>query len=142
MAYMSWRTFAIYVTTSLELAPVTYTVFFTIFLKREPCIYSTFNTTRSFISRRGLRSKIAMVFMIWSMLFIMVWPTIAGAMTGYTTNRESLIFDYKGHYIPFREFQPIAYVIHDGWRVNLTGNYIVSLFGTGATESKVMVYSN
>ncbi|KAI2463291.1 hypothetical protein F4781DRAFT_440783 [Annulohypoxylon bovei var. microspora] len=131
MALMSWHAFALYVTTSMELAPVTYAAFFTIFLQTGPSFYSTFYVTRAFIFHRGLRSKIAMSFMIWSMLFLMAWPTIAGAMTGYTTVREALVLDYEGHYVPFREFQPIAYVIHDGWRVNLTGNYIVSLFGSG-----------
>ncbi|KAI1089541.1 hypothetical protein F5B19DRAFT_364228 [Rostrohypoxylon terebratum] len=139
MAFMSWHAFSKYVTTSMEFAPVTYTVFFTVFLRREPCLYSTFSTARSFISCRGLRSKIAMVFMIWSMVLITAWPTIASAMTGYRTNRESLVFDYKGHYIPFKEFQPIAYIIHDGWRVNLTGDYIVSLFGSGGAEREPII---
>ncbi|KAI1460424.1 hypothetical protein F4805DRAFT_392504 [Annulohypoxylon moriforme] len=139
MAFMSWRVFTIYVTTSMEFAPVTYTVFFTVFLQSEPTFYSTLNIARAFVSHRGLRSKIAMSFMIWSMLFLMAWPTIAGAMTGYTTVREALILDYKGHYIPFREFQPIAYIIHDGWRVNLTGNYIVSLYGSGAAAKEPIV---
>ncbi|KAI0889345.1 uncharacterized protein GGS22DRAFT_153679 [Annulohypoxylon maeteangense] len=136
MAFMSWHVFTIYVTTLMEFTPVTYAVFFTVFLQNEPTLYSTFSIVRAFISQRRLRSRIAMVFMIWSMSFLMVWPTIVGAMTGYTTVIEALVLDYKGHYIPFKEFQPIAYVIHDGWRVNLTANYIVSLYGSGKTAEK------
>ncbi|KAI1209380.1 uncharacterized protein F4807DRAFT_91772 [Annulohypoxylon truncatum] len=139
MVFMSWHAFTIYVTTSMEFTPVTYTVFFTIFLQVEPTFYSTVNIARAFISHRGLRSKIAMGFMVWSMIFLMAWPTVASAMTGYTSVREALVLDYNGHYIPFREFQPIAYIIHDGWRVNLTGDYIVSLFGSGGTAKEPTV---
>ncbi|KAI1632356.1 hypothetical protein F4809DRAFT_653374 [Biscogniauxia mediterranea] len=85
-AVMGWtarRVFADYVTTSIEVAPIAYATFFVIFLNDSPSILSTIRLMRDFISSRSLKSKVAMVFMILNMIFILGWPTFAGAMTGY-----------------------------------------------------------
>ncbi|KAI1386794.1 uncharacterized protein F4822DRAFT_411246 [Hypoxylon trugodes] len=139
MAFISWRAFADYVTTSMEFAPITYTMFFVVFLQDEPSILSTFRVARIFLSGRKLKSKVAMIFMISSMLFLLGFPTFAGAITGYTTIVEAFVPDYDGRYIPFSGFQPIAYVINDGWRVNLTANEYVSFFGS-ETEAEPVYY--
>ncbi|OTA56503.1 hypothetical protein K449DRAFT_306300, partial [Hypoxylon sp. EC38] len=128
MAFISWRAFADYVTTSMGLAPVTYTTYFTMFLESEPSFFSTFRVVRAFISERGLKSRVSIIFIVWSMLFLIRWPTLASAMTGYTTLNKAFVPDNNGNYIPFSDFQPIAYIIHDGWRVNLTSDQVVSYF--------------
>ncbi|KAI0852834.1 hypothetical protein F5Y00DRAFT_272463 [Daldinia vernicosa] len=124
MAFMSWRVFADYVTTSMEFAPVTFTVFSIIFLQDEPSFFSTISIIRAFISGRGLKSKVAMVFMVLTMVFIIAWPTVAGAMTGYTTIGKAFVPDIDNNYISYSSFKPLAYIVHDGGRVNLTSNYI------------------
>ncbi|KAI1658319.1 hypothetical protein F4813DRAFT_46041 [Daldinia decipiens] len=124
MALVSWRVFADYVTTSMEFAPVTFTVFSIIFLQDEPSFFSTISIVRAFISGRGLKSKMAMVFMVLTMIFIIAWPTVAGAMTGYTTIGKAFVPDIDNNYIPYSAFRPLAYIVHDGGRVNLTNNYI------------------
>ncbi|KAI0111687.1 hypothetical protein F4814DRAFT_460837 [Daldinia grandis] len=124
MAFMSWRVFADYVTTSMEFAPVTFTVFSIIFLQDEPSFFSTISIVRAFISGRGLKSKTSMVFMVLTMVFIIAWPTVAGAMTGYTTIGKAFVPDIDNNYISFSAFQRLAYIVHDGGRINLTSNYI------------------
>ncbi|OTA93561.1 hypothetical protein M434DRAFT_290086 [Hypoxylon sp. CO27-5] len=141
MAFISWRAFADYVTTSMELAPVTYTTYFTMFLESEPSFFSTFRVMRVFISERGLKSRVSMIFIVWSMLFLIGWPTLASAMTGYTTLNKAFVPDNNGNYIPFSDFQPIAYIIHDGWRVNLTSDQVVSYFRSTYTSSDPIIYS-
>ncbi|KAI1505009.1 hypothetical protein F5X99DRAFT_333900 [Biscogniauxia marginata] len=129
MAMIAWRVFADYVTTSMEVSPITYATFFIIFLHDSPSILSTVRLVRDFIFSRSLKSKVAMLFMISSMIFILGWPTFASAMTGYTSISKAYVLDISDSYIPFSEFQALSYVIHDGWRVNLTGEYLVPLDG-------------
>ncbi|OTA99681.1 hypothetical protein M426DRAFT_67361 [Hypoxylon sp. CI-4A] len=127
MAFLSWRAFADYVTTSMEFAPITYTLFSIIFLQDEPSIWSTFQVARTFIFNRGLKSRLSMVFMVLCMLFLIGWPTFASAMTGYTTIGKAFVPDFNSNYIPFSNFQPIVYVIHDGSRIDLTDDYPVPM---------------
>lgn len=51
------------------------------------------------------------------MVFILAFPTLASAMTGYDSNVSSFLPDYNGSYIPFNNFSRVLYVIHDGWRL-------------------------
>ncbi|KAI2621152.1 hypothetical protein GGR54DRAFT_90698 [Hypoxylon sp. NC1633] len=134
MAYLSWRAFADYVTTSMETMPVTYAVYFIVFIQDEPSLISMFRLIRAFIHGRVLKSRISMIFMILSIAFLLAWPTLASAMSGYTTIGKAFVTNYDGSYIPFSEFQPIAYMIHDGWRVNLTGDYAVSYSSSQAPK--------
>lgn len=135
MAFLSWRAFADYVTTSMDAAPVTYSAFFTFFLQDEPSIILNLRLMRDFFSGRGFNSRVATLFMIGSMLFLLGWPTFASAMAGYTTINKAFVQDFNDSYVPFSEFQPIAYVIHDGWRVDLDGDYPVPLFSNAGGEN-------
>ncbi|XXG98960.1 hypothetical protein Hte_005293 [Hypoxylon texense] len=142
MGFLSCRAFADYVTTSMDVAPVTYSTFFTIFLQDEPSIVSNFRLARDFFSGRGFNSRVATLFMIGSMLFLLSWPTIASAMAGYTTINKAFVQDFNDNFIPFSEFKPIAYIIHDGWRVSLDGDYPVPLFSSKVnTGEEFTMYS-
>ena len=126
LAFYSYRAFATYVRSCMESGPVTYGTFFSIFLGNEASLYSTAGMVRDFARRRSLRSKAAMVLMPLSMLYVLAWPTFASAMTGYTTASAAFVTDRQGNLISYDTFLPVAYVIRDGWRVNLTGNYLVT----------------
>lgn len=80
---------------------------------------------RDVSTRRGLRSKLAMVFIVLTMAFILVVPTLAGAMTGYAQNSEAFVADANGNMYSLMQFHAILYTIHDGWRVGLDGGYAV-----------------
>jgi hypothetical protein len=60
-------------------------------MQSEASFRATVRMIRDFTSRRGLKSKIAMVFMIATMIFVMAFPTLASAMTGYTGKTEPVI---------------------------------------------------
>ncbi|CAJ2504377.1 Uu.00g117710.m01.CDS01 [Anthostomella pinea] len=134
MAFLSWRAFADYLTTSMETSPVTYAAFFSLFLQQGPSILSTYRLARDFLSGRGLVSKVAMTFMVLNMLFVLGWPTFAGAMSGYATTSGAFVRDLNESYIPFSEFHQLAYIIHDGWRVGLDGDQPVGVLGEQSTE--------
>lgn len=109
----------------METAPVTYRTFWTSFMQSDASLSSVVRLIRDFASRRGLRSKVAMAFMIITMIFVMVFPTLAGAMTGYTANNEAVIKFGNGTQTPFGKFRQLVAIIHDGDRVNLTAEYMV-----------------
>lgn len=71
-----------------------------------------------------------MVFMVLTMIFAMIFPTFAGAMTGYSANTNAYINATDANYVPFKAFDYALYTIHDGYRVNLTDDYIVSYFSS------------
>jgi hypothetical protein len=106
-------------------APITYDTFFTIFLYKEVSFLSTIRTIRDFATRRGLQSKAAMTTIVMAMIYVLAWPTLASAMTGYTATSRSVVTDRQQNFIGFESFTQVAYIIHDGWRINLDGDFIV-----------------
>ena len=113
-------------------APVTYDTFFTVFLEEEASFRSTFRLIRDFSRRRG--SKAAMTTIVLTMIYVLAWPTLASAMTGYTSALGSFVKDKQQNFISFDKFVPVAYIIHDGWRVNFTTDFIVPFDSSPLSE--------
>ena len=68
-----------------------------------------------------------MVFMIATMIFVSVFPSFASAMTGYSGKLKSYIPDAdNNNYNSFDGFRRVLYIIHDGWRIGKTGNYVIT----------------
>ncbi|KAI2464921.1 hypothetical protein F4781DRAFT_50200 [Annulohypoxylon bovei var. microspora] len=126
LAMFSWHVFSQYTTTSMDKSPVTYRTFWVIFLHKEPTFFSIINLMRDFISYRRLHSVVAMLFMIVTMAFILIFPTLASAMTGYTPVNKAFIQGKSGNLIPFSDFKAVAYVVHDGDRINLTSDAYIT----------------
>ncbi|KAI2631486.1 hypothetical protein GGS26DRAFT_557863 [Hypomontagnella submonticulosa] len=47
-----------------------------------------------------------MVFMIMAMIFVLIFPTLATAMTGYAPVTQSFIQGWSGRLVPFSDWQP------------------------------------
>ncbi|KAI0394875.1 hypothetical protein F5Y17DRAFT_231845 [Xylariaceae sp. FL0594] len=125
LALISWRVFADYATVSMRATPITYTAYIVLFLDSGPTITSFYRLTRDLIRYRYLKSKLAAACVISSMVFILAWPTLVAAMTGYTPLTEAYVKDVEGHLITYREFHPVDCVIRDSDRIGLTDNFIV-----------------
>ena len=126
LAFISWRAFVLYVTTSMETAPVAYSSFQSFFMQSGPSLSLLGRVTRDFIRRKGLHSRLAMVFIIVSIIFTLAFPTLASAMTGYTSFLEAYVPDHQNeNYIRFDMLKRVLYVIHDGQRINQTNDYLV-----------------
>ncbi|CAI6255826.1 unnamed protein product [Periconia digitata] len=125
LAFFSWRAFASYVTTSMEVTPITFSTFRVIFLDGSPNFYSTIRLMRDFITRKGLYSRLASCFMVLSIIFTLLFPTLASAMTGYTTGVTPSIRNRQNATIPFTQFGLWIYTIHDGERINKTNDFKV-----------------
>ncbi|KAH7138665.1 hypothetical protein B0J11DRAFT_588081 [Dendryphion nanum] len=126
LAIISWKVFASYLTVCMEVEPVSYQLFRTMFLENEASLPSTYRTIRSFFQQRKLRSLTAMIFIGATMIFIIAFPTLASALSGYDANVDSFVPDKNGSFVPFKDFSRLKYVIHDGWRINQGGNYLIS----------------
>lgn len=109
----------------METTPVTYRTFWSTFMQNHASMRTIFRLVRDFASRRGLRSKLAMAFMILTMVFVLVFPTLASAMTGYTANNEAVIKFGNGTQTNFGNFRQLVAIIHDGGRINRTVDFMV-----------------
>ena len=124
-AIISWRVFARYLTESMEQTPVTYDTYRTIFLENNSLIIATFRMVRDFTFRLRLRSKFAMCFIVTTLLYVLAFPTLGSAMTGYSAAVEAYLPDKSGNLIPFADWKLAACIIHDGRRINKSDNFHV-----------------
>ena len=117
--------------------PVTYGVFYAFLVEDQPSLVTTSQVIRDFATRQAVRPNIAAFFIVMSMVFGLAFPTLASAMTGYTVQTDAFV-SYGlpgGGIVPFSTLTPIAYVIYDGGRVNLTDNYLVPYEQPASTRS-------
>lgn len=69
--------------------------------------------------------------MVATMFFILAFPTLMSAMSGYDSNVVSRVEDGEDNLVPFDKYSRLLYVIHDGWRIQEhviphDGNYWVT----------------
>ncbi|KAK0744565.1 hypothetical protein B0T21DRAFT_280580 [Apiosordaria backusii] len=127
LAWVSWKVFASYVAVMIQKRPTTYSAYFTIFVKQETSFTTIYRLIRELGPQNILGSKAVMVFVIFTLNFILAFPTMASAMTGYAASVEAFIQDRNSEgYIKYSTFELVEYVVHDGHRIGLTKNYIMS----------------
>jgi hypothetical protein len=126
LSLISCFVFAQYITASITISPVSYATYSTVFFRLGPNTSSIFTLLREFIFYRALNSKVAMIWMTLSATFIALFPTWVSAMTGYDGKRGAFVLDQTGNLALFSDFQYIDYIIHDGDRIGLTKDYIIS----------------
>ena len=127
LALVSWKVFIRYVTTSMEVMPVTFRTYRTFFLQDQAALIAIPNLIRDFSTRLALHSKVAMTFIISTMVFLFLFPTLGSAMTGYQTNVKAFVPDSNGNLMAFSGFVHHLYTIHDGDRINKTKDFVVGL---------------
>lgn len=129
IAYISWRVFANFMAVSMERSrPISYETFSAVFLHQEASVLGMCRLMTDANFYRVLRHKTVAVFTVFSLFLTMAFPTLASAMTGYVAQTAAYVKDSPGddgNYILFNEFSFVAYVIHDAWRINKTGDLLV-----------------
>ncbi|KAF2621982.1 hypothetical protein BU25DRAFT_219774 [Macroventuria anomochaeta] len=138
LAYLSWQTFIRYVSTSMEVQPVTFNTYRTVFLQNGSLILGIPRIIRDFCRRRGLHSRFAMVFIVLTMIFILIFPTLGSAMTGYSGNVKPYVPDLDGNFIPFNNFSIVLYTIHDGKRIGQTDDFHATIFKEANSNDPVL----
>ncbi|KAK8006108.1 hypothetical protein PG991_012405, partial [Apiospora marii] len=139
MAFLSFKVFRQYLAVSMRRHPVTYQVFRAIYLESEPTIVSTYRLIKDCVTgRRRVVPPTALAFMVATVVFILLFPTLSGSMTGYINLSRGFVQASGGEMVPFDSLDFVAYIIHDGWRLNLTGDYIISLNVGGGHDYQTM----
>ncbi|KAJ3525686.1 hypothetical protein NM208_g11532 [Fusarium decemcellulare] len=78
-----------------------------------PSVISILRLLHQFVSKRGLASRAAMVFMIGAATLVLAFPTFAGSMSGYTLYSQAYVWTGDG-YARFSKAIPVVYKIHNG----------------------------
>ncbi|KAI1751613.1 hypothetical protein F4782DRAFT_531387 [Xylaria castorea] len=113
LSFITWKLFADYAALSMIIQPVTFATYRTLFAETGPSISSTARLVHDLIRYKGFASNLANAFIIYSMVFALVLPTLAGAATGYTPVNKAFIRDYDDSLVPFLSFQEKD--SGDGW---------------------------
>jgi hypothetical protein len=85
-----------------------------------------FKLMRDYLTNHGVRAKFSILWIILSSIYVVAFPTLASAMTGYSANSHAYVRDYSGSLSLWSAYKPVQYIINDGWRVGLTGRYILT----------------
>lgn len=111
--------------------PTTFATFFVVFLQPEPTLMSTYRLIREFSIHRRPGSIATAIFIPLTVIFTLVFPTAVNSMTGYMTVNDPYVEDRNGRMIPFSDFDRVAYIIHDGKRINETDDLIIPFHSAG-----------
>lgn len=94
LAFISSSVFARYITSTMQVSPITFNTFKTIFVARDAnTAMGVCGLIRDFTRRKSLPNKVATVFMVVTMVFVLVFPTFVSSMSGYSANVQSFVED-------------------------------------------------
>lgn len=139
-----YRVFTKCLTRMMERSPVSLETFESVTLQNSSG-RALVNLIRDYSTNGGARAKLSVSWMILSLSYVLGFPTLMSAMTGYSgtpwhsqgpdgkaTNCGSVLATSQpyiqtpdGSQVQWSSFRLANYIIHDGWRVGLTGDYIV-----------------
>ena len=74
---------------------------------------------RDILSIRSWRNQLRILWVILSTLFIVAFPSLASAMTGYAPVTSAFVQAPDGQLVPFTSCLPIRYIVHDADRLGL-----------------------
>jgi hypothetical protein len=83
----------------MQVAPITFGTFRTVFLYNEASLVSIPRLIRDFSCRHSLQSRAAMIFMIATLAFILLFPTFGSAMTGYSAGVQPYVLTEEHNYV-------------------------------------------
>jgi hypothetical protein len=110
----------------MHTTPVTYRTYQTIF-SQDQTLLAISRIIRDFSTRLNLQSRVAMTFIVSTMIFVWSFPTLGSAMTGYTANLQAFVNATDGNLVQFSSFRKVYYIVHDGKRINKTNDFAVTL---------------
>jgi len=85
-----------------------------------------FKLTRDYLTNHGFRARLAVACIVISSIYVVAFPTLVSAMTGYSANSQAFVKDKSGALAPWSKYQAVQYIVHDAWRVGLTGQYLLT----------------
>lgn len=147
----------------MERSPVSFDTFEGVALQGSS-VQALVGLIKDYVTNRGTRAKLAVSWMIFAMSYVLIFPTLMSAMTGYRgtswhcgtlsklkgvanvlpglATSKPYIQAPDGSQVEWSSFRLVNYIIYDGWRVGLTGSYpvnAVSRYETGRAFSSLQI---
>ena len=130
LAGISFIIFSKALVRSMESSPVSYGTFEAVTLQNSS-LTATFKLARDLLKNKTARAKALVSWMILNVLFVLIYPTILSAMTGYSVNIGAFIEVDNGNMVVYKNFTLVRYVVHDAYRINeaLGTDYLITTRG-------------
>lgn len=123
----------------MEHDAISYGTFEAITLRPDSWV-ALWNLNRDFLYNKGVRARVTAVWLIMSMLFIVAFPSMISAMSGYSANVEAFV-RVENNMIQYSDFRIVRYIIHDAWRLGMMGDHLVTVNpGDGKTAPLIMLW--
>ncbi len=74
--------------------------------------------SRDLLKNKTAQARVTVVWMIISAVFVLAFPTIISAMTGYSVNIQSFVQVDNGNLVQYSKFTLIRYIVHDADRIH------------------------
>jgi hypothetical protein len=120
LALITYQTIKRYITSAMEESPISYGTYKTLFLRDSISLTGLVDLIREFSTHRPLSSSLAMTWIILSAVFVILFPTLVSAMSGYSANGHAFIRDADDNYMDYEKLFLIDYVVHNATRLNMT----------------------
>nr|KAK5446069.1 hypothetical protein LTR18_003988 [Exophiala xenobiotica] len=118
-ALLAWVTFKVssqYLTATMRERSVSYGTFEALAFV-PPTLVRTGRLAGDLLANRGWRTRLTMVWIICSSLFVISFSSLATAMSGYSSNNEAVMPDYTGRVVGYADYQVVHFAINDAWRI-------------------------
>ncbi len=118
-ALLAWVTFEVssqYLTATTRESSVSYGTFEALAFV-PPTLVRTGRLAGDLLTNRGWRTRLTMIWIIFSSLFVISFSSLATAMSGYSSNSEAVMPDYAGHLVDYADYEVVHFAINDAWRI-------------------------
>ncbi|KIW14939.1 hypothetical protein PV08_07726 [Exophiala spinifera] len=118
-AILAWATFKVssqYLDLAMREEPVSYGTFEALAFV-PPSLVRTARLAMDLVFYRSWSSRLAILWIICSSLFVLSFSSLASAMSGYNTNSEAVVTDSRGQAANFADYRMVQFAIHDAWRI-------------------------
>jgi hypothetical protein len=102
---------------SMESSPVSYGTFEAVTLQ-SGSLTAGLKLARDLLKNRTAQARASVLWMIISASFVLAFPTILSAMTGYSANIGAFVEDDNGNMVVYSNFTLVRYVVHDAHRID------------------------
>ena len=93
---------------------------------QDSTLLAFYKQLRNFFSIRSWRHRLRILWVILSTLFIVAFPTLVNAMTGYAPVTDAFVRGGDGQLVPLMNYRNVIYIIHDADRVDLKSPLILT----------------
>jgi hypothetical protein len=126
LALVAYRVTTMSLTMAMERHAVPVGTFEAITLQ-DSTFVALYKQIRNFLSIKGWKQRLQLFWIILSTLFIVIFPILAGAMTGYAPVTTPFVQGDRGELNPLESYVSAVYMVHDADRIGLPSPLVLSI---------------